>query len=577
MSKDYKNRMNKRLLTVKVLMIASVFILAGKSFYIQIFQAEELATKAKKDYVRVVQIKGERGQIFDRSMNQLATSVEAASISACPANIEEPGKVARQLAQILGLNSRKLKKKLSSKRQFTWIVKKVSKDQAQRIAKLNIEGVYIEKDTKRIYPNKEVAAQVLGFTGVDNEGLEGLEFKYEKLLKGKTKEIRLTKAGKSGVITIAKEQRSQLKGKSLVLTIDKKIQYVSEQALQQAVQTHKGKSGIAIVMRPKTGELLSIAHYPKFNPNHFRGVAYETFKNRAVTDMFEPGSVIKVFTAASALEKGYSPRFIFFCENGSYKIGKYTIHDTHPHEWLSINQIIKFSSNIGAAKITETIGSNTLYESLNSFGFGKKTQVDCPGEISGSLLPVEKWTAVDTSAISFGQGMSVTAVQLLNGVSAIANDGVLMKPMLIKKVLSNTGEVEQEFGPQPVKQVVSKTTADHVKRMMNLVVQEDGTGTKAAMERYEVCGKTGTAQKAFKNKRGYSKTKYTAVFAGFAPKNNPELAILVVVDEPKPKHYGGEVAAPAFKTIMAESFNYLNIAPEKNNQMVAFVPAGDTN
>jgi len=334
---------------------------------------------------------------------------------------------------------------------------------------------------------------------------------------------------------------------------------------------------MVLVMRPQTGEFLSIAHFPQFNPNNFKRYNNIVFRNRAVTDAFEPGSAMKVFTAAAALENGFGPKSIFFCENGTYKIGSFTIHDTHPYDWLSMNQIIKFSSNIGATKIGAKIGDKILHNYLIAFGFGNKTQIECPGETSGSLSPYQKWSKIDASAISFGQGVSVSAVQLISGISAIANNGVLMKPLLIKKIISSNGKNLEVYRPEKIRRVISSRSAIHVKNMMRLAVEGEGTGTKAAMAGYTVCGKTGTAQKALENGKGYSKDNYISIFAGFAPENKPELAILVAIDEPRKQYYGGDVAAPAFKTIMAESFNYLNIPPENNKHMVVLLSPGEKN
>jgi cell division protein FtsI (penicillin-binding protein 3) len=332
---------------------------------------------------------------------------------------------------------------------------------------------------------------------------------------------------------------------------------------------------MALVMHPATGELLAMAHFPRFNPNNYNEFNPALFRNRAVTDAFEPGSTMKVFTAAAALEQGMTPNSIFFCENGRYRIGRYTIRDTHPHDWLTIDHIIAYSSNIGAAKIAETLGKNALHDCLTRFGFGDRTLVECPGEITGILMPPERWTRIDTGAISFGQGISVSAIQLITGISAIANNGLVMKPMLVKQIVSNTGEDLQVFHPTPVRQAITPRTAARIKHMMALAVQEKGTGTKAALAGYNVCGKTGTAQKVIPGQKGYAKNIYTSVFAGFAPHQNPQLAVLVVVDEPRNKYYGGDVAAPAFKSILAQSFNYLSIPPADGNMVAAVTDKGD--
>ncbi len=577
MAHKLNKSIKQRIIVVQVLFVALIFILGAKSFDIQIFKSKELTQKALNDYSKAITIKGERGLIFDRQMNKLATSAGAISISACPVKIEQPSIVAQKLSPILGMNKRKLQKKLSSNRMFTWVARSVSPAQAAQIKKLHISGIYFEDDFKRFYPQRDLAAQVLGFTNAEDAGLEGLEFKYNSLLEGGTVKLNVIKDGNGSVFDIDKAKRTKLRGKSIVLTLDKKIQYLSERILETTVKKHNAISGMTLVMQPATGELLSVAHFPQFNPNNFTKFNKKVFRNRAITDAFEPGSAMKVFTAAAALEKGFPPKHIFYCENGSYKIGTYTVHDTHPYEWLSINQIIKFSSNIGAAKIGETIGNKTLYDHLIGFGFGNKTLVGVPGETSGALRPYRKWSRIDAGAISFGQGISVSALQLLSGISAIANNGMLMKPMLVKKIISNSGKTLRVYQPEPIRQVVTAKTAKQVRQMMSLVVDQDGTGTKAAMDGYTVCGKTGTAQKALKNKKGYSKSRYISVFAGFAPKDDPKLAILVVVDEPKNQYYGGDVAAPAFKNIMAEAFNYLNIRPEKNKSMIAMVTKGNAN
>ena len=577
MSKDLNKAMKQRLIIIQVLMVSLIFLMGAKSFDIQVFKAHELTRKAENDYARHIMVKGERGQILDRSMNKLATSIDAISITACPFKIKDPGFAAKKLSKILNINAKKLQKTLSSRRMFAWVARRVSPNQASRIRQLNITGIYFENDSKRFYPNRNLAAQVIGFTGAEDSGLEGFEFKYNSVLEGRSMKVRIKRDGNGRVLDIDKKRRSQLKGNSIVLTIDKKIQFLSEQTLEKTVKAHRAKSGMVLVMRPQTGEFLSIAHFPEFNPNNFKGYDRAVFRNRAVTDAFEPGSAMKVFTAAVALEKGFTPKSIFFCENGTYKIGTFTIHDTHPHDWLTINQIIQFSSNIGAAKIGETIGDKALYKYLAAFGFGDKTRVGSPGETSGSLVPYRKWSKIDAGAISFGQGVSVSAIQLISGISAIANGGNLMKPMLVKKIISKDGEDLSVFHPETIRRVISSKTAQQVKKMMRLVVKEEGTGSKAAMDGYTVCGKTGTAQKALKNQRGYSKNNYISVFAGFAPQDNPELAILVVIDEPRKQYYGGDVAAPAFKTIMAESFNYLNIPPEKHKNMIALLSTGEKN
>jgi cell division protein FtsI (penicillin-binding protein 3) len=549
MAGDFNSRIRRRIVVIQVIMVASILLLCVKSFDIQVFKAKELSEKAENDYSRNITIKGERGQILDQNMNKLGASIDAVTITACPAKIADAGEAAKKIGALLGISPKNLKETLSSKRMFAWVQRGVTPDLAEKIRALNIPGIYFEKDSRRYYPNRSLAAQVIGFTGTDDTGLEGLEFKYNSVLEGRTRKISLTRDGNGRILDYEKKRISELKGDSIVLTLDKKIQFLSEQALEQAVTKHQAGSGMALVMKPGTGELLAIAHYPEFNPNNYRGYNRDTYRNRSVTDAFEPGSAMKVFTAAAALEKGITPKTIIFCEKGAYRIGSFTINDTHSYEWLTIRQIIQLSSNIGAAKITESIGDKALYNCLSGFGFGTRTDIGLTGETPGNLIPYRKWSKIDSGAISFGQGISASALQLIT----------------------------REYQPEIVRRAVSPETAHEIKAMMNLVVSPEGTGTKAIIDGYEICGKTGTAQKVTEGSKGYAKNKYISVFAGFAPLDNPELAVLVIVDEPQKQYYGGDVAAPAFKTILAESFNYLNIPPEKNKTMVALVPEGGEN
>lgn len=573
---DKKQHLSVRIRIVQVFLVLLFCAVGIKAINIQVFESSALTLKDRNDYVRHITIEGERGQILDRNLNKLASSAPAATISAHPKQIKNPKDTARKLAGVLGVNRRTLEKKLTSRKNFVWLAKKAPPATETAVRELAIQGITIEKDSRRSYPNRSLAAQVIGFTGNDSSGLEGLEFKFNPLLEGQKETVRIEKTRKGGLIELTKTRKPQLKGRTLVLTIDKKIQFMSEQALETAVKKYHAKSGMALVMRPKTGELLAIAHYPSFNPNDFRSGNSMVFRNRAFTDSFEPGSVMKVFTASAALEKGLTPITIFDCKNGTYQIGSLTVHDTHPNDWLTINQIIKYSSNIGAVRIVETIGDEALYNYLKAFGFGEKTNIDHPVETAGILRPYEQWSRIDAGAISFGQGVSVSAVQLITAISAVANDGVLMKPLLVKKILSGSGAVETQFEPQEVRRVISRDTAQKVKKMMKYVVTEEGTGFKAALNGYTVCGKTGTAQKAKKGSRGYSNSRYTAVFSGFAPMDNPQLAILVVVDEPWRIHHGGEVAAPAFKTILENAFVYLNVPPSDNAYMFAQNRSGGT-
>ena len=563
MSKKIDKKIQIRIVVIEVSLLLFIGFLGGTAFKIQVLDNSDLADKARNEYTGYDLIKGKRGDILDRNMNKLATTIDTLSLACSPVKIRNSVMASKKLGPLLGMNRRVLEKKFNKKKYFLLLKKNISPDLKKRIDELDINGLFFKKDAVRFYPNRNLAAQVIGFTGNDNAGLEGLEYRFDSVLKGRKIKISITRDGKGNNLGNDKIHEQRFRGDSLVLTIDGTIQYICETALKKAVVKNDAKSGMVIVMRPSTGEILAMAMYPEFNPNSFSGFKRGTWRNRTVTDPFEPGSVMKVFVASVAMDKGYCTRkSIFFCENGAYSLGRFVIHDTHAHGWLTLSQIVKYSSNIGAAKVSEIIGRKTLYDSLVKFGFGRKTSVDCPGETLGLLIPYGRWSDIDQGAIAFGQGISVSAIQLITGISAIADNGVLMKPLIVREIIANDGTIKKKYMPKPVARVISAETAAYVRHMMRLVVEENGTGTEAAINGYSVCGKTGTAQKAAKNGIGYAKKKYTAVFTGFAPEKNPQLAALVVIDEPKKSHYGGVVAAPAFKKIMSKALNYFHIPPD---------------
>ncbi len=478
MSRQLNSKIFNRITFIQVFLSILILMLGIKAVEIQIFQAPVLSSKAEKEYMGYISTNGKRGEILDRNQKKLSTTIDGLSVAASPAGVKDPEKAAALLASSLKLDKRVLIKKLSSGSNFTWIKKKISSTEADKLRELNIKGIFFKKDVIRFYPNRELAAQIIGITGEDGNGLEGIEYQYNKVLKGESLKIKVTKDASGTYFNEGKNLTDQLKGDSLVLNIDRTIQFISERALKQAVVKYNAKSAIALVMRPVTGEIMAMAHYPEFNPNSFSNFSPYTWRNRAVTDPFEPGSTMKIFVAASAMENRLcTPSSIFFCENGKYRVGRSSVHDTHPHGWLSLGKIIKYSSNIGAVKISEKMGSRNLYNALSAFGFGKKTGIDCPGESAGTLSPYNRWSKIDTAAIAFGQGVSVSAVQLITGICAIANGGILMRPRLVQKIISSDGKLREHFKPDPLNRVISIDTAAKITKMMRSVVQEEGTGT----------------------------------------------------------------------------------------------------
>ena len=559
--------MINKYIKLRILLVGAIFFtafaaIAAKAVHLQVYRSTWLSQKAANQYEKSLTISGKRGVIYDRNRSEMAVSINVTSIAAYPGQVENPKSTARALARALDMDARRLQRKLAAKKSFVWIKRQSTAKETSAVKDLDIPGIEFVTEYNRFYPHTTQAAQALGFSGIDGAGLEGIEFFYNQQLKGADINFTVFKDALGNGFRSGPVQTAITGGNNLVLTIDSTIQYIAESALKEAVDQYSALSGLALVMHPSTGALLAIAHYPLFNPNSYADFDKSVWRNRALTDTFEPGSTMKIFNAAAALEYGkITPNQIFYCENGTYKIGKNVVHDIHKHGWLSLQQIIKFSSNIGAVKIAEKMGAKNLHRSFRDFGFGQKTGIDFPGETPGSLSHYSTWSRIDTGAISFGHGISVSALQLVTAISAIANGGNLMKPYLVREIVDQNGNLIHAFKPRKVKRAVSARTATVVKNILKTVMTEGGTGVNAALDGYSACGKTGTARKLNENGK-YLKTKHTASFIGFAPADSPEVAIIVIIDEPRGQYYGGVVAAPVFRQIAQQTLNYLNVPPE---------------
>ncbi len=550
-----------RISLVGVLYLAGMAVILGRAAYLQVICGTTLAQKASGQYAKTIHTVGKRGTIFDTQMRELAVSVESLSLAANPRLIENPERTARALAPVLKMKKRAVRARLAPDRHFVWIKRQITPREAQTVRDMALAGIEFIPEHSRYYPNRGLAAQLIGFTGIDGIGLEGIEYQFNAELAGQQQIFTVLKDAFGRGFETPEDIIRRDSGHNVVLTIDRTIQHVAERSLKEAVETHKAKSGIAVVVAPRTGDILALAHFPFFNPNNFKNFSAEIRRNRAVTDAFEPGSTLKLFSVAAALESGCcTPHTIFYCENGRYRIGTNVVHDTEKHGWLSLQRIVKFSSNIGAVKIGETIGSETLHRTLTRFGFGRDTGLHFPGETRGRLASAKRWTRFDVAAVSFGQGVSVSALQLTTAVAAIANDGILMKPRVVRAITDPRGRTVREFKPQALSRVVSSRTAAQLTRMMALVVAEGGTGTQARLEGYSAGGKTGTAQKIGPSGT-YADDRYVSSFVGLAPLEDSRLAILVVLDEPRDGYYGGVVAAPVFRRIAQEVLGYLNVKP----------------
>jgi cell division protein FtsI (penicillin-binding protein 3) len=478
-------------------------------------------------------------------------------------------KTINDLVSILQIDREELRKRLKSRRSFEWIQRQISPKESAEIKAFHFPGIYFLKENRRFYPNSQLAAHLIGFVGLDSKGLEGVEFRYDTFLNGGN-EVWIMGRDALGRKIVTGEALAENKDqpRNIFLTLGKHIQHVVETELGWAVQKWGAKGGIAIAMEPQTGKVLAMASYPSFNPNQFIQYQPKIWRNQAISDAFEPGSLFKTFLAATVLEEGLvKPSDSFFCGNGSYTVYDRTIHDHMKHGWLTFQQIIKFSSNIGASKMGEKIGKERLYRYICAFGFAEKTRIDLPGEAKGIVHHPRYWPPVALDTISFGQGISVTGIQMVTALSAIANGGFLMKPYVVEKITDEKGEVRQFFQPEIVRRVISGGTAKKVTALLKAATEKGGTGEEAVPAGYEVAGKTGTAQKIEPLLGGYSEDRFHSSFMGFAPAENPKIVLLVVIDEPQGKSYGGIVAAPLFKAIMEKVLPYLNVYP-KGTQIV---------
>jgi cell division protein FtsI (penicillin-binding protein 3) len=551
-----------RIYITGVCFLLALCILFLRAYQLQILEASHLSSLAKKGYAGELTFATQRGTIVDRNGKELAISVEVSSIYGIPEQIADKQGAAALLSRALSMDKAEVRKRLQSGTSFVWIKRKVTPEEISRVSALNLTGIDFTEESRRYYPCIETVAHVVGFASQDNEGLEGIELQYNGYLEGS--ETRFPKIQDAlGRPLLFEGPRVEEHGPfDIVLTLDKEISYKARKSLSEAVTQSGARSGVCIVMRPQTGEILAIAVVPEFNPNIFwRHKPYE-WRNRAVTDCFEPGSTLKAFLLAAALEEGViSPETVLDCEKGEYAIGDAIIHDGRSYGKLRVRDIIKYSSNIGAIKIGQRLGAERFNGYLRRFGFGERSGIDFPGERSGMLKSMEDASALDQNTLFFGQGISVSPLQLAMAFGAIANRGKLMRPYLVKSIVDRDGNPVREFYPSTRREVISPNTADKVKAILEGVVDRDGTAPRAAIQGYSVAGKTGTAQKVDLIEKTYSNKKFVAYFAGFVPSDSPAIAILVALDEPKGKPYGGLVAAPVFSDIGGWVMNHLNVIP----------------
>jgi len=558
--------LRRRILLVIVLI--GFAALLGRSFYLQSFHKRFLQAKGDARYSRTLTLSAHRGKITDRYGELLAISSPVESIWANPSDVTISAAQTKALADLLELKVGGVNKKLAnSEREFVYLKRRISPELAAQIMQLGVSGIYLQREYKRYYPAAEVTAHLVGFTGMDDKGQEGFELAMNTALSGKEGSRRVIKDRSGHIIEDLVAVKVPQDGHDVVLSIDRRIQYLAHRELQKAVELHKAKAGAAIVLDAKTGEVLAMTNVPTYNPNNPINIAGKT-RNRAIIDMFEPGSTMKPMTVAAGLESGqYQPETKIITAPGYMSIGRATIHDAHAHDMLSVAEVIQKSSNVGAAKIALSLDRQYMWSTFNQMGFGAKTNVGFPGEAAGRVRNYKTWRPIEQATMSYGHGISVTLLQLARAYTVFANEGELKPVSLLKLKDAPVGT-----------QVFSAKTAQQMKDMLEMVVMPGGTALKAQVLGYRVAGKTGTTHKLGPN--GYEKHKYVGSFVGMVPASNPRLIMAVMIDEPdieKDQYFGGTVAAPVFSAVMTDTLRLLAIPQDAPyNNVVITVGAPDS-
>jgi cell division protein FtsI (penicillin-binding protein 3) len=547
---------------ISTVLMALFILLLGKAFYLQIINNEFLQAKGDTRYRRDLEVPASRGKISDRNGDLLASSAPAKSIWAIPGDARLDPIQTKALAKLLEMDVGSLNRRLAAKGNFVYLKRQVAPEVADRIAALNLSGVHQDTEFRRSYPAGDMVAHIVGFTGVDNKGQEGVELAFQSELMGMPGHRSVIRDRRGRIVEDIGDMRPPQHGEDIRLALDSKIQFLAFSAIKEVATEHKARAASAVVMDVKTGEILALANWPSYNPNNRASLTGPTLRNRAVTDSFEPGSTLKPFTAALALEKG---RFRFDslidCAPGRLTIGDATISDSYPHGTLTVAQVIQKSSNVGMAKIAATFSPHEMWEMFDALGFGTPPALGFPGEAGGRLRPWKNWRPIEQATMSYGHGISVSLIQLARAYSVFARDGDLIP-------LSLTAQ------DQPIPRgipVFSSQTVGEIRAMLEMVVNPGGTATRAQVPGYRVGGKTGTA---YKLEGGIYTKKYVASFVGIAPMSSPRFVIAVMVDEPSAgTHYGGAVAAPVFSRIASGVLRAQGIAPDANVQIAQLEPS----
>ena len=554
-----KEKLPARRIRVLVVIMALWGIGIGvRLYFLQIVQSSSYIEKAQQHQEQRLEITPRRGDIFDRDGNALAISVQADSVFARPVEMKDPVGTARVLARLTGVPSADLIKKLNSSKPWVWIKRKISPQERDAIARAKLPGVGFQKEFRRFYPNREMASHLLGYVDVDEEGKTGLEGSFNGPVHGQSGEILLLRDAHGN--SYQRLQQAPQPGASLTTTIDKSVQFIAEQELRAAVEKTHASAISILIMDPNSGAILGMANYPTFNPNKYRESDPSSWMNRSLSLVYEPGSTFKMVTIAAALEEGLTkPDETIYCENGSIVVFGRRVRDHKPYGVLSVREIMQNSSNVGTIKLALRVGDDRLKGYIDRFGFGRKTGVDLPAEVGGTVRETSEWTKTSIASVAIGQEVSVTPLQIASMVSTVANGGIRYTPYVVQKIQEPGGETT-EIKPNGTR-AISQTTAQQVREMLEYVVT-DGTAKTSRLEGYRAAGKTGTAQKIDPATGTYSTSKYVASFAGFAPVSDPRIAVVVVIDEPKGQYYGGEIAAPVFKRIAEQVLRMKSVVPD---------------
>jgi cell division protein FtsI (penicillin-binding protein 3) len=549
---------------------------------LQVLHYGEWVQRAQRQQQRTVEISPQRGIIYDRNGQELAMTVQVDSVFAVPSEIPDQKTTAELLAKVIGDDPDAVLERMEAQKNFAWIARKVDSDTAARIKSLGLRGIYFQKELKRFYPKRALAAQVLGYVGMEDTGLAGIEHLYQSQLNGVKGRVVITMDARRK--WFGHMEHPPEPGSNVVLTIDEQIQFIAEKELEQAMQDTHAASGTVVVQNPRTGEILALANAPSFNPNLSHEITPEKLKNHALSDVYEPGSVFKTVTYSSAFDdKLARPEEVINCDPGYIIVGGIRIHDSHHIGTVTLEKAYAESSDVGAVKMALRMGPERFYKHISDYGFGQLTNVELPGETRGLVRKPERWAASSIGSMAIGQEVGVTPLQVVSMMSAIANDGVYSHPRIVAGVTPpNQGYQRIEFHPQAQRRVISSYTSAIMRRLTEEVVLE-GTARRAILDGYTSAGKTGTAEKVDPRTHAYSKTDYVASFVGFTPVNNPVLTIAVILDSPRGLHQGGQVSAPVFKRVAEQVLAYYgvphDVEPKHNLErraLVARAAEGDT-